>query len=95
MNLETINNVSDLLSQNQEPQQENQDVIMEAIKDCNPDANDLMKVTLRLLGIMGGYHNSVIQDMLETGEVENLKVWIQDEHTIHTIWNLLSEVDSH
>ena len=90
MNLSEVNTVTDLVQQNNEPTPPNASQL-DALTE-NLDLNETYELALKLVQRLGSFHQSVVDDLKEEGELDRLCVWVQDERLLHTCYNLLSEV---
>ena len=102
MNLNTINTVDELLSQNQvEPTvdeivdsilDEDEKSKVDTILDEDLDLQETYQLTLSLIQRLGMFHQSMIEQIKEEGDVDRLVVWSQDEQTLHHCHDMIREV---
>ena len=102
MNLNTINTVDELLNQNQvEPTvdevidsvlEEDEKSKVDTILDEDLTLEETYKLTLSLIQRLGGFHQTMIEQLQESGDTDRLIVWCQDEQKIHTSYDMLKEV---
>ena len=98
MNLNEINNVSDLINANQvAPDCDSQlvDKVLSMI-DNDPDITpeQILLLATNLVAQVGAYHFRVIESLKNDPEqVAKRDVWIQDEQKIHTAYDILNEVN--
>ena len=91
MNLDTINSPIDLILQNEvEPTEEKSKVDTILEEDLNLE--ETYTLTLSLIQRLGGFHQSVIEQLKEEGDTDRLVVWCQDEQLIHSSYDMIKEV---
>ena len=97
MNMSEVNTVDDLLALVGETEEtetttteESENRFGEFIDSLELD--EAYTLALSLLVKLGSFHQGVIEDLKETGELDRLVVWAQDEQKIHTAYDLLNEV---
>ena len=90
MNLSQVTTPSDLETLNNtpvEPTKSRLDVLVEQL-----DLNETFELSLKLIQRLGTFHQSVIEDLKNDGELDRLVIWCQDEQSLHTCYDLLSNV---
>ena len=105
MNLNTINTVDELLSQNQvEPTvdeivdsilDEDEKSKVDTILDEDLSLEETYQLTLSLIQRLGMFHQSTIEQIKEDGDCDRLVVWSQDEQTLHHCHDMIREVSDH
>ena len=105
MNLNTINTVDELLSQNQvEPTvdeivdsilEEDEKSKVETILDEELTLEETYQLTLSLIQRLGMFHQATMEQLQEDGDCERLIVWSQDEQTLHHCHDMITEVSDH
>mgnify|MGYP000276923392 FL=1 len=105
MNLNTINTVDELLSQNQvEPTvdeivdsilEEDEKSKVDTILDEDLSLEETYQLTLSLIQRLGMFHQSTIEQIKEDGDCDRLVVWSQDEQTLHHCHDMIREVSDH
>ena len=92
MDLNTITTVQDLVNQNQEPQKDTVDELLDTIQ---LDLDDTYELTKRLVQRLGSFHQSVIEDLKSDPEaIDQRDVWVRDERLLETVWVTLDEIQS-
>ena len=90
MNLSQVTTPAELVEQNNtavEPNTSQLDALVEQL-----DLTETYTLVLSLVQRLGSFHQSVIDDLKNDGELDRLVVWAQDEQKLHTCHDLLSEV---
>ena len=90
MNLSTVNTVTELVNQNNEPTPPNTSQLDALVE--NLELTETYELALTLIQRLGTFHQSVVEDLKEQNELDRLVVWAADEQKLHTAWNLVSEV---
>ena len=90
MNLSTVNTVNELVEQNSTvtpPNTSQLDALVE-----NLGLEETFDLALTLVQRLGTFHQSVIEDLKEEGDLDRLVVWAADEQVLHTCHDLLKQV---
>ena len=91
LNLETVNTVTDLVTQNNTPVEPNTSRLDSLIEQL--DLTETFELSLKLVQRLGYFHQSVIDDLKTEGtELDRLVIWTQDEQKLHQSYNLISDV---
>ena len=92
LNLSQVTTPADLVTQNNEPTPPNTSQLDALVEDLGLE--ETYTLALTLVQRLGSFHQSVIEDLKEEGELDRLVVWVQDERLLHTCYDLLSEVSN-
>ena len=92
MNLSQVTTPADLVNQNNEPTPPNTSQLDALVE--NLGLEETYTIALTLVQRLGSFHQSVIEDLKEEGDLDRLVVWAQDERLLHTCYELLSEVSN-
>ena len=105
MNLDTIDTVQDLLTQNiEEPTvdevidsilEEDETTKVDTILSEDLSLEETYQLTLRLIQRLGEFHQSTIEQIKEQGDCDRLVVWSQDEQTLHHCHDMIRQVSEH
>ena len=90
MNLSQVATPAQLVEQNNTatpPSTSQLDALVE-----NLSLNETYELALSLIQRLGGFHQSVIEDLKEESDLDRLVVWSADEQTLHTCYDLLKQV---
>ena len=90
MNLSTVSTPAELVSQNNtavEPSVSRLDALVE---DLN--LNETYELALKLVQNLGSFHQSVVEQEKEEGDLDRLVVWAQDEQLLHNAYDLIKQV---
>ena len=90
MNLSQVTTPADLVTQNNEPTPPNTSQLDALVEDLGLE--ETYTLALTLVQRLGSFHQSVIEDLKEEGELDRLVIWAQDERLLHTCYDLLNEV---
>ena len=90
MNLSQVTTPADLVTQNNEPTPPNTSQLDALVEDLGLE--ETYTLALTLVQRLGSFHQSVIEELKEEGELDRLVIWAQDERLLHTCYELLSEV---
>ena len=92
MDLTTINTPSDLVEQNNTPVDPVQHIIDEQVlKELT--CEQVMELTMKCVNLLGGYHQNVGEKLIKEGEVERGVCWMKDEQKLHTVWDILNDIE--
>lgn len=91
MDLNTINTPSDLIQQNSTPTDPVQDIVDNQVMELTP--KQVMELTQKLVGMLGGWHQSVAEDFMKDGDIEKCVTWMKDEQKLHTCWDILDNIE--
>ena len=92
MNLSEVNTPAELLEQNNTPVEPNTSQIDALVQQLTLE--DAYTHVLNVINLMGSYHQSVIEELKESNEIDKAIIWAQDEQKLHTAWRLLNEVST-
>ena len=90
MNLSQVATPAQLVEQNNTvtpPNTSQLDALVE-----NLELEQTYELALTLVQRLGTFHQSVIEDLKEEGDLDRLVVWAADEQVLHTCHNLLKQV---
>ena len=90
MNLSQVATPAQLVEQNSTatpPNTSRLDALVE-----NLELEETYELALTLVQRLGTFHQSVIEDLKEEGDLERLVVWSADEQVLHTCHDLLKQV---
>ena len=91
MNLSQVATPAQLVEQNNTatpPSTSQLDALVE-----NLELTETYDLALTLIQRLGGFHQSVIEDLKEeSAELDRLVVWSADEQVLHTCYDLLKQV---
>ena len=92
MDLNTINTPSELLKQNNTPVDPVQHIIDEyVLKELT--CEQVMKLTMECVNLLGNFHQSTGEKLIKDGEVERGVTWMKDEQKLHTVWDILNNIE--
>ena len=92
MDLTTITNVSDLIEQNNTPEVDNVDTIMDTVRSMDLGVDEHYQLVKSLIQKLGHFHQTVIEDLKDGDDFTKLMIWIQDEKMLNTCWDIINDV---
>ena len=92
MDLNTINTPSELLNQNNTPVDPVQHIIDEHVTK-QLTCEQVMKLTMECVNLLGNFHQNVGEKYIREGEVERGVTWMKDEQKLHTVWDILNNIE--
>ena len=90
LNLSQVTTPAELVEQNNEPTPPETSRLVALTNDLS--LTDTYDLVLTLVQRLGDFHQSVIDDLKEEGDLDRLVVWAQDEQTLHHCHDMIREV---
>ena len=90
LDLSQVTTPAELVEQNNEPTPPETSRLVALTKDLS--LNDTYDLVLTLVQRLGDFHQSVMDDLKEEGDMDRLIVWTQDEQTLHHCHDMIREV---
>ena len=90
MDLKDISTPAELLEANNTPNAELQ-TALDAVAELGGE--DLKKLLLHTVGVLGEAHDYMAESELRDGNTESAFAWAKDEANLHTIWNILNGIE--
>lgn len=90
MNLSEVNTPAELIEQNNtaiEPNTSQLDALVEQLT-----LEEAYAHVMSVINKLGCYHQSVMDELKESNDLDKLVVWAQDEQKLHTMWDMMNEV---